>query len=184
MRAFVALEINNPEVIDALRDFQKQLAATGADLKLVDGQNLHFTIRFLGDVSQAQSEEVDSRLRSLTLGGAEVEVRGVGAFPNIGRPSVLWVGVASEHEGLVAPIAQSVIRALEGIGQHDDRPFRAHVTLARVRSGRNAPALSSVLRSNADLSFGRVRLSTLKLKSSDLTPRGPVYADIGEYLLA
>ena len=184
MRAFVALEIPDPRVLDGLVAMQKELADTGADLKLVERQNLHFTVKFLGDISEAQDAEVDSRLKGLSLTGAKVEVKGVGAFPTTDRPNVLWVGVAREHEGLVAPIAQSVIGALQDIGQRDERPFRAHATLARVRSGRNSQALASILRTNAERSFGTTRLSAVKLKSSNLTPQGPVYTDVGEYTLA
>ena len=184
MRAFVALDIPDPTVLDALVAMQAQLADTGADLRLVERQNLHFTVRFLGDITEAQAAEAGSRLRDLRLSGAEVEVKGVGAFPNVLRPSVLWVGVAPEHEGLVAPIAQSVIGVLQGIGQRDDRPFIPHATLARAKPGRNSQALTEVLRTSSERSFGTVRLSAIKLKSSTLTPRGPVYSDVGEYALA
>ena len=183
MRVFVALEIPDPVVLDALVAAQKELSDTGADLRLVERQNLHFTVRFLGEISEAQTAEADSRLRSLSLKGAEVELRGLGAFPSAGRPSVLWAGVAPGHDGRVAPIAQEIIGALGSIGHRDDRPFRAHLTLARVRSGRNGQALASFLLANDSRSFGIVRVSSLKLKASNLTPRGPVYTDVGVYSL-
>jgi len=113
-----------------------------------------------------------------------VEVRGVGAFPSIGRPNVIWAGVPPAHEELVRHIAQGAITALEGIGERDKRPFTAHATLARVRSARGISELTSVLRSNTDRSFGEVRLVELKLKTSVLGPRGPTYTDVGAYPLA
>ncbi|MDA4121040.1 MAG: RNA 2',3'-cyclic phosphodiesterase [Thaumarchaeota archaeon] len=184
MRAFVALEIPEPKVIEALVAVQDQLAETDADLKMVERQNLHFTIKFLGVISDAEASEADSRLKRLSLPAPEVEVKGLGAFPNPSSPRVIWVGLAGEHESLVAPIAKGVIQALEGIGERDDRPFVAHVTLARSRSRARSPALASLLRSNAGQSFGTTKLTTLKLKSSKLTPQGPVYSDIGVYPLA
>jgi 2'-5' RNA ligase len=184
LRAFVALEIPDPRILDALVGMQSQLKQTGADLKLVERQNLHFTVKFLGEISDSKASEADSRLKSLRLAGAEVEVKGVGAFPNSARPNVVWVGVAREHEGLVSSIAQPVIGALEGIGEPDRRPFEAHLTLARMRSRSGSESLTSVLRTNAERSFGVVRLTKLKLKSSNLTPRGPIYTDVGEYPLA
>jgi len=184
MRAFVALEISDPKVLDSIVAFQRVISATGADLKAVERENLHFTIKFLGEIAPSQAREVDERLKRLHLGRADVEVRGVGAFPSVSRPNVIWAGVPPAHEERVKPIAQGAIASLEGIGESDSRPFTAHVTLARVRSVRGIGELTSVLRSNSDRSFGEVRLAELKLKSSVLGPRGPTYTDIGVYPLA
>jgi RNA 2',3'-cyclic 3'-phosphodiesterase len=182
LRAFVALEISNP-ALDSLAKFQEELKATGADIKLVERENLHFTVKFLGEVSESQAADAGSRLGSLVLKGLDLEVRGAGAFPNPSRARVVWAGVSSEHEALVTPVAQQVIEALEGIGERDERPFRAHVTLGRVRSDRNSEQLQQLLRDNSDRPFGVVRLSKLKLKSSVLRPGGPVYIDLGVYPL-
>ncbi|MGD0477924.1 MAG: RNA 2',3'-cyclic phosphodiesterase [Nitrososphaerales archaeon] len=184
MRAFVALEISDPRVLDSIAAFQRELSATGADLKTVERENLHFTVKFLGEITPGQAREVDERLKRLRLSSADVEVRGVGAFPSIGRPNVIWAGVLPSHEERVRPIAQEAITVLEGIGERDRRPFTAHATLARVKSARGISELTSVLRSNSDRSFGEVRLVELKLKSSVLGPQGPTYADMGAYPLA
>ncbi|MGD1055675.1 MAG: RNA 2',3'-cyclic phosphodiesterase [Nitrososphaerales archaeon] len=183
MRAFVALEISDLKVLDSIVVFQRELSAIGADLKAVERENLHFTVKFLGEITSDQAREADERLKRLRLGRTDVEVRGVGAFPSIGRPSVIWAGVSSTHEERVRLIAQGAIAALEGIGERDRRPFAAHATLARVRSARGVSELTSALRSNADRSFGEIRLIELKLKSSILGPRGPTYTDVGVYPL-
>jgi 2'-5' RNA ligase len=182
LRAFVALEIPNP-ALDSLVSFQEELRATGADIKFVERMNLHFTVRFLGEISESQAVEVGSRLGSLVLKGLDVEVRGAGAFPNPSSARVVWAGVSRDHEAQVEALAQQVIVSIEGIGERDDRPFRAHATLGRVRSGRNRSKLEQFLRDNSDRSFGKVRLSHLKFKSSVLSPSGPTYSDLGEYAL-
>jgi len=182
LRAFVALEISNP-ALDSLVRFQDELRATGADIKFVERQNLHFTVKFLGEISESRAAEVRSRLGSLVLKGLDVEVRGAGAFPAPSRARVVWAGVSPEHEALVAPVAQQVIDSLEGVGERDERPFRAHVTLGRVRSGLNSRQLEQFLQDNSDRPFGVVRLSHLKFKSSVLSPGGPVYTDLGVYQL-
>ncbi len=170
-------------MLDSLVAFQGEVKATGADVKLVERENLHFTVKFLGDVTDVQAADVMSRLQCLRLKGADVDVEGAGAFPSPTRPRVVWAGVAPEHEALVSPIAKAVISSLEGIGDRDDRPFRAHITLGRVRSGRNSGELARLLLKNHERSFGPVRLSELKLKSSVLTPSGPIYRDLGVYPL-
>ena len=184
MRAFVALEITDQGVLDSLVAAQEQLVATGADLKPVERENIHFTVKFLGEISQNESLRVDASLKALNLKGGTVEVRGVGAFPSSRRPSVIWAGVAPEHESIVIPLAQSVLSALQSYGEEDRRPFRPHATLARVRSPRESAALADCLKRNSEKSFGTTPLRTMKLKSSLLTPRGPVYSDLGEYILA
>jgi RNA 2',3'-cyclic 3'-phosphodiesterase len=183
LRAFVALDIPDAGVIGRIVALQQELAATGADLKLVERENLHFTVKFLGEISEGQAKEVSSRLGALRLGGAEATLQGVGAFPTPLRPSVVWVGLAQGDDAKVNPIATSVIRALEGVGESDSRPYVAHVTVSRVRSGRNRNALATFLRGNADRVFGAVKLDRLRLVSSRLTPAGPVYIDLEAYPL-
>ena len=182
MRAFVAIDLPD-RVIDSLASFQAELSATGADLKLVERENLHFTVKFLGEMDDPQSSEVLSRLGRLRLRKATVDVRGVGAFPSPRRPRVVWAGVTRESEGLVGPIAREVIGALEGMGERDDRPFQAHITLGRVRSFGHSRELGEFLAKQSDRSFGEAALTELKLKSSRLTPRGPIYSDVGVFRL-
>jgi len=183
VRAFVAIEIPG-NVIDRLVQAQKGLEATGADIKLVERENLHLNLKFLGELSDASVSEVKSRLGRLVFKSAEVTVRGVGAFPTAARPRVVWAGIAPGDEPLVIPIARGVVEALEGLGERDDRPFRAHITLARVRSGRNMRELTEVLRQIAGTEFGKVGLREIKLKSSTLTSNGPIYKDEGVYPLS
>lgn len=182
LRAFVALEVPG-QVIDALVDFQRGISGTGADVKLVERQNLHFTVKFLGEISEPQASEAKSRLAAVTAEGVNVEVRGAGAFPRTSNPRVIWAGVSQDDERKVSLIAGEISKALQGIGAEDDRPFTAHITVARVRSPRNARALGDFLRNAEDTDFGAAKLSQLKLKSSVLTSSGPIYDDIGVFPL-
>ncbi len=183
MRAFLALEVQE-SVIQKLVEAQEELRKTQADLAVVDRQNLHLTVKFLGEIAESRVAEIDSRLKGLPLRSGDVMVKGVGVFPNLGRPRVVWAGVAREHQDRIVPLAEAVIRALDGIGEKDDRPYHAHATLARVRSGRNREGLASFVTANTTREFGVVHLGVLKLKSSTLTPQGPSYNDVREYQLA
>ena len=180
MRAFVAIDVPD-RVVESLVAFQSELSRAGADLRLVERQNLHFTVKFLGEITEAQGTEARSRLRQLSMRKATVEVRGAGAFPGPRRPRVVWAGVAPGDEELVAPIAREVLGVLQGIGEPEERPFQAHITLGRVRSFRDTGGLADLLGRNSARSFGSAELAQLKLKSSRLTPAGPVYADIGVF---
>jgi len=184
MRAFVALEVDNPTVLDALVGAQMKLSSTGADLKLVERENLHFTLKFLGEVPDSLAEEAASRLKGLSSRGGKVSVEGVGAFPNPGRPRVLWAGVSPSDEGTVISIAGEVLSRLKGVGEDDQRGFKAHLTLARVRSDRGAQRLAAAIGELSSTKFGETNLASVKLKSSQLTSSGPVYRDVGVFPLA
>jgi 2'-5' RNA ligase len=184
LRAFVALDIPDRTVVDSLVSVQGELSATGADLRPVERENIHFTLKFLGEVSEPMAHEAADRLGKISLRRETVKLVGLGAFPGLSRPSVIWVGVANDDRSKVDSIAEAVLSSLRDIGERDDRPFQAHATLARVRSGRNHGELVSFLSTNSAREFGTVTLTAFSLKSSKLTPAGPIYEDVGVYPLA
>jgi RNA 2',3'-cyclic 3'-phosphodiesterase len=173
----------SPEVRENLVRAEEELKKTRADIKLVEMENLHFTVKFLGDVPDSVLDEVDRRVRPLSLPRMEVDVRGIGAFPDDRSPRVVWAGVSYEDLDVVSKSAQTVIDALRGVGENDEREYHPHITLARVRSPTNIEALVALLGAYASKDFGRTPIMMLKLKSSTLTPRGPAYRDIKEYAL-
>ena len=173
----------SPEVRDNLVRVEEELRQTRADIKLMERDNLHFTVKFLGEIPESVVDEVDRRMRGLALRRMEVGVRGLGAFPDLRRPRVVWAGVSPHDLPSVTNSGQQVIDALEGIGESDDRGFHPHITVARVRSPRNLESLAAVIRECSAKEFGRSTISALKLKSSDLTPGGPIYRDVKEYSL-
>lgn len=184
MRAFVAIEISSPQVMEKLVAFQRELEETRADLKVVERENLHYTVRFLGEITETEASEVDRRLKSLGLPKASITAKGVGAFPSPARARVVWVGVDGGDSQKVEAIAAPVIQSLRGIGEADDRPFQAHLTVARVRSGLNRQNLERLLSDARDRTFGQLEIGQFKLKSSVLTPKGPIYSDVGVYSLS
>jgi RNA 2',3'-cyclic 3'-phosphodiesterase len=180
-RAFLAFDVSEG-VLDALDEAGLELKKTGADVGIVARENLHFTVKFLGEIPEDAVKEIDSRVGELQLSAFEAEVRGVGVFPDLKRPRIVWAGVGEGDESM-RKSAESVIGALEGIGQRDERGFRPHLTFGRVRSPRSASSLASYVTANVNREFGRTRIGSLKLKSSLLTPGGPVYTDLRGYAL-
>jgi len=160
---------------------EDELRRTRADLSLVGRDNLHFTVKFLGEVPDDIVKEVDGRLQGLALSSFSVRVEGVGAFPDVRRPRVIWAGVARESERAINAAASAFIGALQGIGKPEDRGFQPHITLSRVKSPTNGGALASFLQQNGGRDFGETSISSLKLKSSVLSPGGPTYTDVREY---
>ncbi len=181
IRSFLAFDLEAEIVVRRLAAMQKLLAQTGADLKLVEPQNIHMTIRFLGDITPAMVEKVFEEMKKIKFAPFEVRINGLGAFPNIRYPRVLWAGITEGADQL-----KSVFNQLEphlrNLGfAPDEKGFSPHLTVARVRSGANKAELANLVANNADYSFGTVKAACLRLKKSDLTPRGPIYSTLREY---
>jgi RNA 2',3'-cyclic 3'-phosphodiesterase len=182
LRAFLAFEVSE-EVKGNLVGVEEEMRETRADVKVVERENLHFTVKFLGEIPESAVSEIDTRVRAVPLHRMEVSVRGLGAFPDARRPRVVWAGVAPSDLPGFAEAGRRVIEATEGVGESDEREYHPHITVARVRSPRNHEALAALLRQCSAREFGRTPITALKLKSSTLTPRGPTYRDVSVYEL-
>lgn len=182
LRVFVAVDLNDKTTIEHILEFQKEILQTGADVKLVEEENLHFTLKFIGEVNEYIIKEIDSRLRKLSLNQVEINLRGSGCFPSISFPRVVWVGVEEQCYEEIISLANSVLSLLEGLGKEGES-FTPHLTVARVRSGKNKEKLIKLIETNKDRQFGKLRISEIKLKSSILRPSGPVYSDLEVYRL-
>ena len=178
VRCFIAVEVNEIKVIKALRNAQHRLASTGGSLKLVEKENIHLTLKFLGDVDETQLEKVKAVVSSINLTPFNLSMKGIGVFPNLRRPRTIWAAVT----GGVSEITEIYSRmedVLEGLGFHrENRTFSPHVTIARVRDGRNRDQLAEGIHEIRDLTFGSFKVERIVLKKSVLTPRGPIYSTI------
>lgn len=153
-------------------------------VKPVGPDNLHFTLRFLGDVSQTVRDALVKGLANATTDRRPftVHVNGTSAFPKPVRPSVVWAGVDEGAEGLKA-LAKEVDRFVDEFGLGDrDKPFVPHLTLARVKDkgGRGQQQATEVVREEADVDYGTFTVDRWVLVHSTLTPAGPMYEDIAE----
>ncbi len=180
LRCFIAVDIGDTQVLNNLRAFGKALTATGATVKLVEAQNLHVTLRFLGNVSRSRVEEVGQLLDEIKFSPFEVELRGVGVFPNLRRVNVVWVGITRGDAELIHVFTQLDTK-LQAVGfTSDRRGFTPHITVARVSSGRQREALVEVVSAWRDREFGVFGVDAIQLKRSVLTPRGPIYSTLHE----
>jgi 2'-5' RNA ligase len=180
VRCFTAIEINDAEVLEGLVRAQRGLEGSGGDLKIVERENIHITMKFLGDVREGILERVKGVVSGMSFEPFKVTLRGVGAFPNLRRPRVVWAGVVEGAEELIQ-IYGELERSYEALGfRRERRRFKPHVTLARVRSGRNRGSLVGEINRLADEAFGELKVSCVRLKKSVLTPKGPIYSTLAE----
>ncbi len=180
IRSFVAFDIEEAAVLRNLSKVQGILVDTGADLKIVKPENIHMTLRFLGDITTDMVEKIHGEMERVQFQPFEVNIKGVGVFPNPRHISVVWAGIREGADELRAVFDQLEPR-LQALGFSPDyKGFSPHLTVARVRTGRNRDALAEQLRSLEGFEFGSVKAECLRLKRSVLTPQGPIYSVLRE----
>ncbi|MDH5438763.1 MAG: RNA 2',3'-cyclic phosphodiesterase [Candidatus Bathyarchaeota archaeon] len=180
IRSFIAFDINNESVLNQFSEVQGTLLNTGADLKLVKPQNIHVTMRFLGNISLPLVDLIHEEMEKLTFTSFNVEIKGLGAFPSLRYARVVWAGIRNGADELVNIFDQLEPR-LRGLGfRPDSKGFSPHLTIARVKTGRNKSKLVRCIQDLVDYEFGVVRADCLRLKKSVLTPRGPIYSTLRE----
>ena len=181
MRTFIAIELSE-EIRSSLSQIQSHLKYSGADVKWVEKDNIHLTLKFLGEISEAKAEEVKKALDSIARETSKFEItlKDIGAFPKIEFPRVIWVGLdkgAAESVELAAKVDE----ALSGIGfQKESRPFASHLTIGRVRSPKNREALKEKVTGYKGPIPGSQMISSAILFQSTLTPKGPIYTKLHE----
>jgi 2'-5' RNA ligase len=161
------------------------LRSRARDVAWVPPENLHVTLKFLGAVEEERLALVGRRLEAVASRARrfELAIAGLGAFPAVSRPRVLWAGISAGGETL-ASLAAAVDEALEALGfAREARPFAAHVTLGRVRAPRRDPVLAEALAAGLQRRFGRLVVDRLTLMRSDLSPHGARYTPLDSWPL-
>lgn len=192
MRLFIAIELSE-QIRGTLAQIESHLKYAGADVKWVEKDNIHLTLKFLGEVPEEKIEKIKSILDDIgkTIKSFELSLKvseegsdpfRIGAFPSINNPRVIWVGLDKGAKESIE-LAGKIDEELSKIGfQKETRPFAAHLTIGRVRSSKNREALKQkVLFSNSQLPTPNAQLiSAITLYHSKLTPKGPIYTKLYE----
>ena len=180
IRSFVSVDLDDEKVLTEVESIMSSLASLGGDLKPVERENIHLTLKFLGNVSSQKLEDIKSCLTQVTFPPFSLEIRGAGAFPNLKRMNVIWVGVG-EGWSQVELIYEQTENLLHQLGfNRETRPFSPHITVARVKSGRKRDEIAAFLGHLADESFGTFKVESVRLKQSVLSPSGPKYSTLFE----
>jgi len=179
-RSFVSIDLEDEKILSQVESIMSSLVSIGGDLKPVEQENIHLTLKFLGNVSASKLEEVKSALAQLTFPPFSLEINGAGAFPNLKRMNVIWVGVG-EGWSQVELIFEQTEKLLHQLGfSRETRPFSPHITVARVKSGRKRDEIATFLGHLTDESFGTFPVESVRLKQSVLSPSGPKYSTLLE----
>jgi len=185
IRSFIAIDFPE-ETRKALKDVQERLKQSGAGVRWVKPGSIHLTLKFLGNIHPAQVEDialaVAQEIRDqppITLGAA-----GLGAFPSLRKPRVIWIGMEGEVQRLTR-IQARVENALEPLGfVREKRPFRPHLTIGRVKDRRRLQALIDAMAELKIPEFDSFDVTEIILYKSDLRPTGAIYTKLHRMSLA
>ncbi len=183
MRLFVALEIPSA-VRENLANLLKSLRAVSPQIRWVRAENLHVTLKFVGEVPEAKSGAIRNALagvRSKQL--VTLDFRGLGFFPNEKHPRVFWAGIEASPN--LKLLAAEIENALEKVGiPREQRPFSPHLTLARLEPPRLAEQLRAAIQEHATCDFGSLRTNQFHLIESKLKPSGAEYTTVESFSFA
>jgi 2'-5' RNA ligase len=180
VRCFIAIECNNPEVINGIQGVQRALMGTGAKLKSVEPENIHLTLKFLGEIQQHKVDEVIKVVEGISFEPFRFKAEEVGVFPNLSRPATIWAGITDGVSDLTA-VFEEVDSKLSKLGyERERRKFHPHLTICRVRSGTNREQLVEELLRLQKQKFGDISVEKIALKKSVLTQSGPIYSTLAE----
>jgi 2'-5' RNA ligase len=177
MRAFIAIDLPEP-VRAALAEAQQGFRSACRDARWTRPEGIHLTLKFLGEISDAQTKQVVEALAQIgPFITFSVEVKGFGFFPQAHRPRVFWAGVTAPMA--LAELAARIEGRMEKIGfAREDRAFAPHLTLARFQVPRPQPELEAAVAGRATTSLGNFEASEFFLFESKLSPQGAQYRKV------
>jgi len=180
MRLFVAIEIPG-EIRAALAAFLKELRAIAPQANWVRADNLHVTLKFLGEVEPSKLAAVKTALAAIRSPQAvALDFRGLGFFPNEKRPRVFWTGMEASPN--LVPLAADIDQALYKLGfSREERPFTPHLTLARFNPPGLPRKLLAAAQQNHSRSFGSLTTPEFHLVESKLKPTGAEYTNLQSF---
>jgi len=186
IRTFIAIEL--PEkIIYTIGKVQEEIKSYGLKIRWVRPENIHLTLKFLGDTKAADKENVARAVSESVTGYPPISlaVKGIGVFPGIKRPRVIWLGVSNQLDVLTT-FQKTLDEKLEAIGfPKENRPFRGHLTLGRIKSKIDPKKLNDALKEFTRFESEHFLADRIILYKSDLKPNGPVYTKLIEtYLTA
>ncbi len=188
-RLFIALDLAIP-VVERLAIFQEQIQEhieddQGVRVRWTSPENLHLTMKFLGDTDPALVPMLRTTLDELVtpLFPFEVEARGLGFFPGPKKPRIIWTGFDKQSAEVLSLLQQALERDLEELGfEKEHRAFRPHVTLGRVKS-RKRPDFTGMAEELDPESFGKSYIKDVILYESKLRQTGPEYTVLDRFAL-
>ncbi|NWG03998.1 MAG: RNA 2',3'-cyclic phosphodiesterase [Syntrophaceae bacterium] len=184
IRSFLAIELPTP-ILKKIEGVQEDLRLTRADVRWVNPEKIHLTLKFFGNIEESRIEPIFKAIEGPVQNTSpfSLKVRGVGAFPLIKNPRVIWIGLMNGEEVLTVLQNQIEIKLREIGFEPENRPFHPHLTLGRMKSNLGREALVGRMEKHQEEEFGDFQIEKVVLFKSDLKPTGPIYTPLREIKL-
>jgi 2'-5' RNA ligase len=184
-RTFIAVHFSDEVIANLAKILSQVRRLTGEQIKIkwVEPHNVHLTLQFLGDTDTDMLARIASGLKGafVDVQSFEVSLAEIGAFPSPARPRVIWVGIKSGVDRLKT-LQDCVERVTSPLGfMPENREFKAHVTLGRVKEYRRSADLVTTLAQFNASQAGKCHINAVHMMSSDLKPTGPVYSILDSF---
>lgn len=188
IRSFIAVELPDP-VKDSLSSLKDRLRpAEHPYVKWVETEGIHLTLKFLGNIAQERVPQIIGAIAEASQGVSpfQIQIGGLGAFPSLQRPQVIWVAIIGEVERLIT-LQRGIDQALVSLGfTPESRPFTPHLTLGRLRE-RASPGerkrIGDLMMLTKFEGGPAMEVSEISLMRSRLTPKGAIYSRIASVRL-
>lgn len=177
VRSFLAIEIDK-ELIPKISEVQDAFKQTKANVKYVKEENMHFTLKFFGDIDEDKLEEIESAINKVLKNHSsfDLTIEGCGNFPKPDIIKVIWIGIAKNDP--MINLQKDLDKEFKKIGFRKEKKFISHLTIGRPRNQKDKNELKQIIKDNKDVKIGKMTVNKIHLKKSTLTPKGPIYEDI------
>ena len=175
MRVFVAVEISNDKILKNIQTFQKNVQIDAKPTKI---DHIHFTLKFLGEIDENKCEQVKDTIKKISFSSFDLSLKGVGGFPNLKNPRVIWIGIDENGAEKLISITNKIKIELATLGFEKAKKFKPHLTIFRVK--KKIGDISDIMKEYETIEFGTQSVSKIKVKRSVLSPKGPEYSDLLE----
>ncbi|RAP45964.1 MAG: 2'-5' RNA ligase [Methanosphaera sp. rholeuAM6] len=182
MRTFLAIELEQ-HIKDKINETQEIIRdCDSSKIKYVESENMHLTLKFFGEIDDATLEKI-AYIVANSLENYDkysLKVVNVGAFPNIYRPRVIWTGIKDKNN-VTVKLIKELDNKFNKIGFKKEKDYVPHITIGRVKNIDDKEKLSQTLKKLSRQYHGKMEVKKICIKSSTLTPDGPIYENIREF---
>lgn len=182
MRIFIAIDPGN-EIKEKIQEIKTKIDVLGSGVKWVEKENLHITLKFLGEINETMLNNVKSCIENIKneCGSFDIKLCSIGVFPNVKDARVIWVDIKEGQQELKL-LSEKIDAKLNKIGfSRENRPFSPHLTIGRVKGYINPESLKTIINDFKDYQIGKFTVKSICIMRSILKPTGPVYSLVSEF---
>ncbi|MCC7553942.1 MAG: RNA 2',3'-cyclic phosphodiesterase [Methanobacteriaceae archaeon] len=177
IRSFLAIEIDE-NLKKSILNLQNEFKKINTNIKFVNPENMHLTLKFFGDISLDCSKKIALKIEDIikNYNSFELELENIGSFPNKNYIKVIWIGF-NENKTL-SNLQKELDNEFYKLKFKKERNYTSHLTIGRVKGPKNKDLVKKIIDENKNIKLGKINVNKISLKKSTLTANGPIYEDL------